>query len=93
MSELEIFTCNQCGESKSPNYFAKQGGVYSEDDENICDACYEANGWGLRQIAENVFINMTPWHIMLREIFRVPLEVRKRRAKECGDIYIEDEDE
>lgn len=39
--ELEIFTCNNCGSSLSKNYYTKQGGVTAEDDENICDDCYE----------------------------------------------------
>lgn len=37
--ELEIFTCNSCSMSKSKNYFKIQGGVKTEDDENICDDC------------------------------------------------------
>lgn len=36
---LEIFTCNVCGEMRSKNYYKKQGGVTSEEDENICDEC------------------------------------------------------
>lgn len=39
--ELEIFTCNACGMSRSENYYKKQGGITSEDDENICDECID----------------------------------------------------
>jgi len=41
MNEVEIFTCNHCGYARSRNYYTKQGGIKSEDDENICDDCIE----------------------------------------------------
>jgi len=37
--ELEVFTCNRCGMARSKYYYEIQGGVTSEDDENICDEC------------------------------------------------------
>jgi hypothetical protein len=39
--EPDLFHCNCYGGVFSPAYFKEQGGVTDDDDENICDNCYE----------------------------------------------------
>ena len=40
-TEPNLFHCNKCGGVLSLAYFKKQGGVIDDNDENICNNCYE----------------------------------------------------